>query len=66
MNALGSAVNRPELTALLAQAQREGAVGPAMAHEPYQRRGWIRTDVDQLALAYWYMGRILGRALDTC
>ncbi|NCZ71138.1 MAG: TetR/AcrR family transcriptional regulator [Actinobacteria bacterium] len=63
LNTLGSAVKRPDLQASIAQAQREGAMGIAMALEPYQRKGWLRPDVDLLALAYWYMGQILGRAL---
>lgn len=63
MNTLGSAYKRPELMASIAQAQREGALGVAAALEPYQKRGWLRKDVDLLALAYWYMGQILGRFL---
>ena len=63
LNTLGSAVKRPDLQASIAQAQREGAMGIAMALEPYQCKGWIRPDVDLLAVAYWYMGQILGRAL---
>jgi AcrR family transcriptional regulator len=63
LNALGSAANRPELKAAIAQAQYDGASGLAAALKPYQDRGWIRKDIDLLALAYFYMGQILGRAL---
>ena len=63
VNTLGSAYRRPELTQSLAQAQREGAMGIAMTLEPFQKRGWIRKNVDLPSLAYWYMGQILGRVL---
>lgn len=63
LNALGSAANRPDLKAAIAQVQFEGASGLAAALKPYQDRGWIRKDVDLLALAYFYMGQILGRSL---
>lgn len=63
LNTLGSAANRPELRQAIAQVQKEGAMGLALVLEPFQKRGWIKKDVDLLSLAYWYMGQILGRAL---
>ncbi len=30
---------------------------------PFQKKGWIREDLDLLATVYWFMGQILGRVL---
>ena len=30
---------------------------------PFQKKGWIRRDIDLLATVYWFMGQILGRVL---
>ena len=30
---------------------------------PFQKKGWIRRDIDLLATIYWFMGQILGRVL---
>jgi len=63
LDALGSGVSRPELQASLAQAQREAASRVGDIVRVYQKKGWIRKSVDPDAMAYFYMGQILGRVL---
>ena len=63
LNALGSGYARPELSASLALAQKQGAMGITEMLLPFQKKGWIRKDVDLAATVYWFMGQILGRVL---
>ena len=63
LNALGAGYARPELSASLALAQKQGAMGITEMLLPFQKMGWIRKDVDLLATVYWFMGQILGRVL---
>ncbi|MEI8161355.1 MAG: TetR/AcrR family transcriptional regulator [Actinomycetes bacterium] len=63
LNALGAGYARPELAASLALAQKQGAMGIADMLLPFQKKGWIRKDIDLLATVYWFMGQILGRVL---
>jgi len=63
LNALGSGYARPELVASLALAQKQGAMGIADMLLPFQKKGWIRKDIDLPATVYWFMGQILGRVL---
>jgi AcrR family transcriptional regulator len=63
VNALGSGYARPELTASLALVQKQVAMAVAEMLLPFQKKGWIRKDIDLLAAVYWYQGLVLGRAL---
>jgi len=63
LNALGAGYARPELAASLALAQKQGAMGIADMLLPFQKKGWIRKDIDLPATVYWFMGQILGRVL---
>ena len=63
LNALGSGYARPELSASLALAQKQGAMGIVEMLQPFQQKGWIRKDIDLAATVYWFMGQILGRVL---
>jgi AcrR family transcriptional regulator len=63
LNALGAGYARPELAASLALAQKQGAMGIAAMLLPFQKKGWIRQDIDLPATVYWFMGQILGRVL---
>jgi AcrR family transcriptional regulator len=63
LNALGAGYARPELAASLALAQKQGAMGIAEMLLPFQKKGWIRKDIDLPATVYWFMGQILGRVL---
>ncbi|NDG67232.1 MAG: TetR/AcrR family transcriptional regulator, partial [Actinobacteria bacterium] len=63
LNALGAGYARPELAASLALAQKQGAMGIADMLLPFQKKGWIRKDIDLAAAVYWFMGQILGRVL---
>ena len=63
LNALGAGYARPELAASLALAQKQGAMGITEMLLPFQKKGWIRKDIDLAATVYWFMGQILGRVL---
>ncbi len=63
LNALGAGYARPELSASLALAQKQGAMGITEMLLPFQKKGWIRQDIDLAATVYWFMGQILGRVL---
>jgi AcrR family transcriptional regulator len=63
LNALGAGYARPELAASLALAQKQGAMGITEMLLPFQKKGWIRKDIDLPATVYWFMGQILGRVL---
>ena len=63
LSALGSGYARPDLAASLALAQRQVAMGVTELLLPFQKKGWIRRDIDLLATVYWFMGQILGRVL---
>ena len=63
VNALGAGYARPELTASLALAQKQAAKSITEMLLPFQKKGWIRKDIDLAAAVYWFMGQILGRVL---
>ncbi len=63
LNALGAGYARPELSASLALAQKQGAMAITEMLLPFQKKGWIRKDIDLAATVYWFMGQILGRVL---
>jgi AcrR family transcriptional regulator len=63
LNALGAGYARPGLSQSLALAQKQGAIGITEMLLPFQKKGWIRRDIDLLATIYWFMGQILGRVL---
>lgn len=63
LNALGAGYARPDLAQSLALAQKQGAIGITEMLLPFQKKGWIRRDIDLLATVYWFMGQILGRVL---
>lgn len=63
INAFGAAYRRPGLVMSLAAAQRNEAMAVVSLLEPYQKKGWIRKEVNLPALVYWYMGQMLGRSL---
>ncbi len=63
LNALGAGYARPELTASLALAQRQAAMAITDMLLPFQKKGWIRKDIDLAVTVYWFMGQILGRVL---
>jgi AcrR family transcriptional regulator len=63
LNALGAGYARPGLSQSLALAQKQGAIGITEMLLPFQKKGWIRRDIDLLATVYWFMGQILGRVL---
>jgi AcrR family transcriptional regulator len=63
INVLGSAQNRPQLAALLVEAQRAQNEDFAAILALGRDRGWVRDDVDLLMLAAWINGQSNGRML---
>ena len=63
LNALGAGYARPKLAESLALAQRQNAIAITDMLLPFQKKGWIRKDIDLPATVYWFMGQILGRVL---
>ena len=63
VNVLGSCQGRPELTAVIAEAQRRADRAIATALERPQRMGWIPADLDLGMFATWYHGQLNGRVL---
>jgi AcrR family transcriptional regulator len=62
VNALGSALDRPELAHRIATIQDDFCDELASILEVARARGWIRPDVDLRMLSAWYIGQITGRA----
>lgn len=65
VNALGAAFARPALARRIAAINNELATQTATALAPFQRRGFIRQDIDLRAVAAWYTSSSLGKALVT-
>lgn len=63
VNVLGSCQGRPELTAVIAEAQRRADRAIAAALERPQRMGWVPKGLDLEMFATWYHGQLNGRVL---
>ena len=59
----GSAQSRPELAALISQAQVELDADLARGFELAQKNGWVRPDLDCLTFAAWINGMVNGRII---
>jgi AcrR family transcriptional regulator len=59
----GSAQSRPELAALIAEAELELDRRLAEGFELAKERGWVRPDLDSLTTAAWINGMINGRII---
>ena len=63
LDVVGSAHGRPQLSAAVAQAQRDAISTLAAALTVPQHKGWVRRDLDLEAFAAWYIGQLTNRAL---
>ena len=63
VNAVGSALGRPELQRKIAIIQEEAVVRWRELFRGSQERGWIRQDLDLKAFCAWALGNSFGRVL---
>jgi AcrR family transcriptional regulator len=61
---LGALHGRPRLVSRLAQAQQDITNEQAEIFTEFQRRGWIRSDADPVALSAFTQAMIVGRIVD--
>jgi AcrR family transcriptional regulator len=64
IEALGAIHGHPRLVALLARAQQEITEDQASVIKECQQRGWVRNDLDPVALSTFIQAVIIGRAVD--
>lgn len=60
-SALGSAYARPDLEAVIAQAQDEVVAGLCRILEPCRDRGWLRPGIDLMSTVAWHHSLLIGR-----
>ena len=63
MAVLGAAQNDPLLASEINSVNRNFLNGVAQSVIYGQKKGWVRSDIDPLALAYWAHGQIIGRVI---
>ncbi len=63
MNALGATYARPTLAERVVSSHDEVVTNIALALLPFQRKGFIRQDIDLRAVVAWYNGALLGKNL---
>jgi AcrR family transcriptional regulator len=63
LNALGATYARPVLAERITQEHDAIITQVALALLPFQRKGFIRADVDLVALIAWYNGIVIGKNL---
>jgi len=63
LNALGATYARPALAERITQEHDAIITHVALALLPFQRKGFIRADVDLVALIAWYNGMVIGKNL---
>jgi len=63
LNALGATYARPVLAERITQEHDAIITQVALALLPFQRKGFIRADVDLVALIAWYNGIVMGKNL---
>jgi AcrR family transcriptional regulator len=64
VEALGALQGRPRLVARIATAQQQITDAQAAVIAECQQRGWVRTDLDPVALSAYIQAMILGRVVD--
>lgn len=64
VEALGASLGRPRLVARIARAQQEITDAQAAIYVEFQRRGWMRTDLDPVTLSAFVQAMIVGRIVD--
>jgi AcrR family transcriptional regulator len=63
MAVLGAAQNDPLLASEINSVNRNFLDGVAKSVRYGQKKGWVRSNIDPLALAYWTHGQIIGRVV---
>jgi AcrR family transcriptional regulator len=63
MAVLGAAQNDPLLASEINSVNRNFLNNVAQSVIYGQKKGWVRSDIDPLALAYWAHGQIIGRVV---
>ena len=63
LSVIGAAQTDPELATAVNEINRRFLTSLAQAMEYAQSQGWVRTDLDPLATAYWLHGQINGRVV---
>ena len=63
LSVLGAAQRNPELAVAINDINRKFLATIADSVLVAQQKGWLRTDLDPMATAYWLHGQIIGRAV---
>jgi AcrR family transcriptional regulator len=63
LSVIGAAQTNPELAIAINEINRSFLTSLAKTMEYAQSQGWVRTDLDPLATAYWLHGQINGRVV---
>ena len=63
LSVLGAAQRNPELAVAINNINRKFLATIADSVLVAQQKGWLRTDLDPMATAYWLHGQIIGRAV---
>jgi AcrR family transcriptional regulator len=63
LSVIGAAQTDPDLATAVNEINRRFLTSLAQAMEYAQSQGWVRTDLDPLATAYWLHGQINGRVV---
>jgi AcrR family transcriptional regulator len=63
LSVIGAAQTNPELATAVNEINRSFLTSLAQATEYAQSQGWVRSDLDPMAVAYWLHGQINGRVI---
>ena len=63
LSVIGAAQTNPELAKAVNQINRSFLTSLAQATDYAQTKGWVRSDLDPMATAYWLHGQINGRVV---
>lgn len=63
LSVIGAAQTNPELATAVNEINRSFLTSLAQATEYAQSQGWVRSDLDPMATAYWLHGQINGRVI---
>ena len=63
LSVLGAAQRNPELAVAINEINKKFLATIADASLVAQQQGWVRQDLDPMAIAYWLHGQIIGRVV---
>ena len=63
LSVLGAAQRNPDLAVAINEINRKFLTSIADAANVAQQKGWLRQDLDPMAIAYWLHGQIIGRVV---